>query len=752
MKSIILRSVLIMVTLLTVSTFTAKTQDLNSAILFTKSEQYDKANELLQQLIQREPSNSSNYFYLGENYLLEYFADTISNTLAVAMNNARDAFQKGVDVGPNDPLNYVGLAKIASYLGDEQKAAEQREKAKSFLPPVPKNIKRISPPAPVYAYTLAKIAESYINLANDVDTSLALPLIREAINIDSQNSDVYLIAGDIVILKNDASKAIYYYNLAQMADTKSPTANMKIGYIYVKGRALQSAIPYFEEAIQLDANYAPAYRELGQLYLLAQRFEQAKEYFEKYLTLTAGNIPAKIRYVNALFYAGDFEGVIQNVEEIFQLDRSRTYMNRIAGYSSLDKTPPDYNQALSYMETLFSSLDPDRLLPRDYQYMARILTRKNVGAAELANSAANLKAEIDRDRARAATIAAAERDALNVTIANKTAKVDSLDAVIAGMNNNVDKAFDFYLKYLDVIPDGTPGDRALPQEITSMYNSLRNYAGVAKTLSLALGSLPESRDAYMQVGRAYYNGEKYQSADSIFNIVIQSSPDYVQAHLWVARTYSRLDPDTKQGLAKPKFDKLIEVAAKDSVTNAAELAEGLTFLGYYYTSEENYPQARVYYNRLAEFAPDNNEYKIRAYNGLGLIEQRLVANEKTNEGRLAVISRSTEYFNRILALDPNNASARNQIAYLRSYDASVRKGINPNEIRGVVTDAATNAPIAFVSIRVKDTAAENLTNQRGEFRFEIPASSEVLVISARDYRTIEIPITATRVYNLTLSK
>ncbi|MDR2911524.1 MAG: carboxypeptidase-like regulatory domain-containing protein [Bacteroidales bacterium] len=752
MKSITLRSVLIMVALLVGSVFTAKTQDLNSAILFTKSEQYDKANELLNQLIQSEPSNSKNYFYLGENYLLEYFSDTISNTLTVAMNNARNAFQKGVDVGPNDPLSYVGLAKIASYLGDEQSANEQREKARSLLPPVPKNLKRISPPAPEYAYTLAKIAESYINLANDVDTSLALPIIREAIGIDSKNSDVYLIAGDIVILKNDASRAIYYYNLAQMADTESPTANMKIGYIYVKGRALQSAIPYFEEAIQLDENYAPAYRELGQLYLLAQRFEQAKEYFEKYLALTAGNIPAKIRYVNALFYAGDFEGVIQNVEEIFQLDRSRTYMNRIAGYSSLDKTPPDYDQALSYMETLFSSLDPDRLLPRDYQYMARILVRKNVGAAELANKAATLRAEIDRDRARAATVAAAERDALNAAIASKTAEADSLDAVIAGMNSNVDKAFDFYLKYADVLPDGSPGDRALPQEITSMYNSLRNYAGVAKTLSLSLGSLPESIDAYMQVGRAYYNGARYQSADSIFNMVIQSSPDYIPAHLWVARTYSRLDPDTKLGLAKPKFDNLIEVASKDPVANAAELAEGLTFLGFYYTSEEDYPQARAYYNRLAELAPDNNEYKIRAYNGLGLIEQRLVANEKTNEGRLAVISRSTEYFNRILALDPNNASARNQIAYLRSYDASVRKGINPNEIRGVVTDAATNAPIAFVSIRVKDTAAENLTNQRGEFRFEIPASSEVLVVSARDYRTIEIPITAARVYNLTLSK
>ena len=751
MKSLASRSVLTMVVLLTVAVFTAVAQDLNTAILFTKGEQYDKADELLKQLIQREPSNSKNYFYLGENYLLEYFADTISNTLTVAINNARETFQKGIDASPNEPLNYIGLAKVASYLGNDQLAAEHRTKARSLLPPVPKNIKKISPSAPVYAYTLAKIAESYINLANEVDTSLAFPLIREAISIDSKNSDVYLIAGDIIMLKNDASRAIYYYNMAQMADPKSPTANMKIGYTYVKGRVLQNAIPYFEEAIQLDANYAPAYRELGQLYLLAERFEQAKENFEKYLALTAGNIPAKIRYVNALFYAKDFEGVIENVEEIFRVDRSRTYMNRIAGYSSFDKTPPDYDKALNYMETLFSSLAPERLIPRDYQYMARILIRKNVaGATGLAEAAAALKTDIDRDRARVATVAAAERDAINASIESKTARADSLNAVIANINKDVDKAFDFYLKYLE-ITDGA-GDRALLQEITAMYSSLRNYASVAKTLSLSLGPLPESRDAYIQVGRQYYNGEIYQSADSVFNLVIQSSPDYVPAHLWIARTYSRLDPDANLGLAKPKFDKLVEVAQRDSVTYSAELAEAITFLGYYYMSSENYTQARAYYNRLAGIDPNNNEYKIRAYYNIGIIEQRLVANETTNEGRLAVLARSAEVFNRILALDPNNTSARNQIDYIRNYEAQVRKGINPNEIRGVITDAATNAPIPFVSIRVKDTAAEGLTNQRGEFRFEIPAGSEVLIVSVRDYRTVEIPVTSSRTYNLALSK
>ena len=161
---------------------------------------------MLQELIQKEPANSKNYFYLGENYLLDYFADTISNSLTVSAKAAKEIYQKGVAANANDPLNYIGLAKVAFLLGDDKTATEMRAKAKSFLLPY-KNIKKIVPPAQDYAFTLAKIAESYIK-DGEIDTTVAFPLIREAIKIDNKNKEVYLIAGDIYILVNDGSNAI----------------------------------------------------------------------------------------------------------------------------------------------------------------------------------------------------------------------------------------------------------------------------------------------------------------------------------------------------------------------------------------------------------------------------------------------------------------------------------------------------------------------------------------------------------------
>jgi len=93
-------------------------QALQDAITYTKNEQYDEADKLFQQLVKAEPSNSKVYFHYGENSLLNYFADTISNSLAATAREAGDLFNKGVTANPSEPLNYIGLAKVAFFQGD----------------------------------------------------------------------------------------------------------------------------------------------------------------------------------------------------------------------------------------------------------------------------------------------------------------------------------------------------------------------------------------------------------------------------------------------------------------------------------------------------------------------------------------------------------------------------------------------------------------------------------------------------------
>ena len=136
MKRLILSPVVFLAAILgLVTSNNISAQDLDAATLLTRSEQYDKAAEMFKQLIEKEPGNSRYFFFYGENTLQEYFADTISNSLTVATKEAKDLYNKGISANPNEPLNYVGLAKVAFYLNDNKTADEMRAKAKSFLLP-----------------------------------------------------------------------------------------------------------------------------------------------------------------------------------------------------------------------------------------------------------------------------------------------------------------------------------------------------------------------------------------------------------------------------------------------------------------------------------------------------------------------------------------------------------------------------------------------------------------------------------------
>ncbi|MFZ0472664.1 MAG: tetratricopeptide repeat protein [Bacteroidales bacterium] len=709
-----------------------KAQTLQEAITFTKNEQYDKAEAMFQQLIKSEPGNSKVYFHYGENTLLNYFSDTISNSLTIATKEAADIFNKGVTANASEPLNYVGLAKVSFYNGENAKAEELRVQAKGLLPPY-KKVTKIANPKD-YAYTLAKIAESYIRF-EQVDTSKALPFIRQALQIDPRNSEVYIIAGDIYILVNDGSKAIKNYNLAQDWDLKSPTANMKIGSIYVKGRNLMAAIPFYEQAIALDQNYAPAYRELGQLYSMAGKFKESKKYFEKYLELTQGNIPAKIRYVNALFYAKEYQEVIKNVEEIFAIDDSRTYMNRIAGYSAYEEG--NFELAQKYMDKLFASLDPERLIKKDYIYYARINAKKNQNYLKQIIETDNDEGDLASMQLRHNTLKpGAEKTKILADIEALKAKLTNSKAKIAKAEAEIDKAVEAYEKAAYFGDE----DLTMIYEKGSVQYAAHRYKDAAATWSRLLDKGRDSESDFIQVGRAYYQAKDFDHADAIFNKMVAKYPDNLQGYLWIANTASAKDPDSELGLARPKFVTLLKKASVDSVKNVNEIFDAIRFLGYDALQNKKYDEARSYYNRMMNLAPNNNDYKIKAHSSLS-----------TMFITMGDYPRAIEENNRILAIDPSNENARSTITYIQAAQKNAIPKAHPNEITGVISDAS-GTPIPGASVRVKDTAAEAWTNAKGEYKFVMPEASEILVISAKGFKSIEVTVTKKRVYNASLER
>jgi len=83
------------------------------------------------------------------------------------------------------------------------------------------------------------------------------------------------------------------------------------------------------------------------------------------------------------------------------------------------------------------------------------------------------------------------------------------------------------------------------------------------------------------------------------------SADFEPAYLFRARVYSNLDPDTKEGLAKPHYEKLIEKANLDPVKYAKDILEGYNYLGYYYLVNKQYCESLDYWDKIVTLDPAN---------------------------------------------------------------------------------------------------------------------------------------------------
>lgn len=345
--------------------------DINKAIRLTNSELYDDANKMYKDLIKADPKNGDNYYYLGENFLKSYFTDTVAVSLKEMCDSATVYFKAGSTKASLNPLNFVGLGKVALLKNDSNAANVQFDIALSKLPSKTNKLSDITKQG--QALTKAKIAEAWV-ISEYKNLPRAHILLQDAITLDPLNPVIFIILGDTYLEDNDGSNAIANFKKAQELDPKSPLAKMKIGNIYVRGRNLKFAIPFFEEAVEIDPNFAPVYRELGELYYRAGQHEKAVTNYEKYLELSP-NISAKVRFAIFKYLIKDYQGCISVINDVMRVDSSFVILFRFAGYSNYEIGK--YDEAMKNLDKYFKRAKPEKIRSSDYAYKGRILIKLN---------------------------------------------------------------------------------------------------------------------------------------------------------------------------------------------------------------------------------------------------------------------------------------------------------------------------------------------------------------------------------------
>lgn len=582
-------------------TVNAWSQDLNSALKLMSSDQYEEAEKVLDELTKKDPTNGDVYYYYGEALIKDYLSDTFSNSRDEYAKKAEALFQTGIKQAPGNVLNLVGMGAVTLLrTSDTTKAIPYFTQAEVA---VPLNLKK-KMYTPQLAVILTKLATA--QMYGRVNRyKVAINYLNRAKVVNPADPNIYLALGDVYIKQNDATNALFNYNQALNKDPKSPLPKIKIGNIYMRVPNLVAARPYFEEAQQIDSTFAPVYRSLGELWTMAGRHDLAKQYYYKYLQLSGNNTPAKVRYGNSLFRSKDYSGAIEVIEDVLKVDNSRNYLNRIAAYCCYDKKPQDLEKAKLYMETFFKNTKEENIIARDYTYYGRILY--------------------------------------------KSAKNDSV---------MLDQAFINFRKAYAM----DENDKALLSEMATDYYYARRYKEAVEMFNLkAEKGWSEKNDA-MMVARSYYNMKDYLKADEAFSKMIAKDPANIEAHLWLARTASQMDPDSEQGLAVPKFENMISQIGTETEKNKMALYEAYSYMGYYNLLKKDYEAAKQWYDKLYNLDPKNKEWQIKALSSIGVIFYR----EKNY-----VDAKNT--YQKILDLDPKNAEIKQAIQDLNKAIAAGKK-------------------------------------------------------------------------------
>lgn len=424
--------------------------------------------------------------------------------------------------------------------------------------------------------TAAATAEEMVKGKNKKNLDLAIGISRAFLDakdinqaeiyfalaqkIKKNSAETMMLGGDIAVAKNDPGTACQFYDQAIYFEPKSVEAYIKYADIYKKVNPTLA----IEKLNALDAlipNLPEVYKKMAEVYYTNGQFKETAEWYAKVdnAKMDEGDLT---KYAFSLFMNHEFDKSLEIANAGAQKDPRDPAFNRLKMYNYADmKRYEDADQAA---QALFTNSDKANFSYLDYTYYGYTLMglKKYTEAIEQFNKAFQL------DSTRT--------DVLK-TMAEAYSDVDDNTNAIAT-----------YKKYIGTLKDA---DRT-PDVLFQLGKICYTAGSDAKETA-------EARKSFLT------------EADGVFKEISEKAPDSYLGNLYRARTNSQLDPDTKEGLAKPYYEaaaKIIE-GKNDNTKYASPLSECYRYLAFYYMQKNEKEESRKYWNKVLTLDPNNDVAK-----------------------------------------------------------------------------------------------------------------------------------------------
>ena len=453
------------------------------------------AKQTLDKLVAGNAKDAQALYWLGQTYL---GMDNIAG--------ARQAYQNALNSGVNDPLIWVGMGHV-ELLEGKKDAARQR-----FEAAITGSIKKKKEDVNILNAIGRANADGPANIG---DPAYAVQILKRAVALDPNNSDVYTNLG-INYLKmgtDQGGNAYEAYNNAIRADPKNARARFRLGKIFQSQGNSEKFLQYFNEAVAADPAYAPAYLELYDYY--ANRdVNKAREYLEKYIANSEKNCSTEFLLADYLFRSGKYQESLAKAKAMSSGPCANYQRLKVLYAFNYDRLG-DSAQARTNIESYLSTAAPEKIQPTDYLFGASVL-RRFEGGEDTAISYLQKALTFDTTRAHR-------------------------------------------IQYMDTI--------------AFLYKKANKPTERLQWLqkSFQLNPNPSNLDMYNMADAAINAGDT-ALADSASRAYVQKFPDQEYGYVLLTRAAKAADPDSSRGSAFDQVQQYITfLKNQDSVKNATKI-------------------------------------------------------------------------------------------------------------------------------------------------------------------------------------
>ena len=379
-------------------------------------------------------------------------------------------------------------------------------------------------------------------------------LANEAVKPKFSFAPAYLLLGDIESLGDDGGKAASFYNQAIHFNPKDPQGYKKWAMVYRKISPSQAAAKLQDMKANCPNEDVDAFT--GHIYMLAGDEKAAYEAYSKAdvnkLDRTGLN-----EFARSSYFTGHFADALKASEAGVKLFPRSPIFNRLAMFSNYELK--NYDAAKNYIHRYFNETDSAKFSEYDHYYTALIYNALN--------DKENAYKQYDRA----------------LELVNDSSMIKRWDILKAVSDNyvqdkNFPNAIRYYRDFLQAKKNATMNDWA---GLGSLYSKQSDEAEDAAGKEAAL----------MQADGV----EKFADAAEYAT--------YMRANI-----NSKLDPDSKKGLAKPYYEKLAEMLSSKAEKSKSDISMLTTawhyLMAYNFLQKNDKATAKEFAAKILEINPD----------------------------------------------------------------------------------------------------------------------------------------------------